>query len=147
MSVRQYLSRPGVRWERQLATSHPLGRQPTAAGWLTVGTKCVMLPRPGGTNNNLLSADTREKNWKGGTIKFCNCQSASVVTSLVFYLHSEGTDKAVNLETDRLFVILMKTVFNANENGIVFKFFWWIHRVETSIKQRVRTSHAVTGIF
>ena len=50
MSVRQYLSRPGVRWERQLATSHPLGSRQTAAGrWLGNGwTKCVMLPRPGG---------------------------------------------------------------------------------------------------
>ena len=42
MSVRQYLSRPGV-----LATSHPLGSRQTAAGrWLGNGwTKCVMLPR------------------------------------------------------------------------------------------------------
>ena len=79
LMTRQYLSRPGVR--RQPGHVSPLGSQPPPPS-LSLSLSLVTVGRnvsSAHTNNNLLSADTREKNWKGGTIKLHNCQSALVV--------------------------------------------------------------------
>ena len=64
------------------ATSRPSGVSRLLPHSLSLPLSLVTVGRnvsSAHTNNNLLSADTREKNWKGGTIKLHNCQSALVV--------------------------------------------------------------------